>query len=510
MRLEGIIFLVILVALLVAAIVGIYIIGKWLYHKLSSDEEMDMETNQNIQSDEHFEDKTKNITKDSKMSIKINFINNVGIRFIIIGVIAFLMLIPLDRVRSIVDERSSLHKSVLSNIASQWGAPQSIIGPAIVLPIVEKYDVVDKVTDDKGKEKTVSKIVRKNKSIVILPNKLHKDIGLSEHYRYRGIYKSLVYSSEISIDGDFVIPDISKLSDNLEKVRYDKAFLVMGLSDTKAIEDVSSLSFGTSKSIFEPGVKLNIKGLTGGFHAPISISESNTKYPFSFKLKANGSSYIRFSAFGKDTDISVHSSWKHPSFQGAILPADRNISADGFKASWKIPSLARSFPQSWIHEDNGYNVGSLLTGVDLYEPVALYSLVNRAIKYGVLFIILTFLTFSIFEITQKSKLHYVQYVLIGLSLGMFFLVLLSLSEHIKFINAYLISSAITVLSISVYAWFSNRSLKQFVSVFTLLSALYVIMYSLLQMEDYALLMGTGLLLAVLFVLMWITRNLRAE
>ena len=490
MRIGDVLGLIFMITVITAVIIGLVIMAKWLYNTFIYRED-------NI--------KKENIMNDIKSPT-----NSIAKRFLIIGAIALLMLIPLAQVSSIVDERGDLHHKVLSNIASQWGNPQVVTGPALILPIIEKYNVLNKVTDSKGNEKMVTEVVYKHKNVVILPKLLNKDIGLTEHYRYRGIYKSLVYTSKIKVAGEFTVPNISKLSDNLDEVRYDKAYMLMGLSDTKAIEHVSKLTFGASAYSFEPGTKLTLTGINGGFHAPLELKQNQQKYAFNFNLKTNGSSSIHFSAFGEETTINLNSSWKHPSFQGAILPMERNITNKGFSAKWKIPSLARNFPQTWIKEQHNYNLASLLTGVNLFEPVALYSLVDRSVKYGVLFILLTFLTFLVFEVTQKSKLHYVQYVLIGLSLGLFFLTLLSLSEHIEFLMAYITASSITILSISIYTWFSNQSFKQSLSILTLLTALYAILYSLLQLEDYALLMGTALLLIILFVLMWITRNLKVS
>ena len=487
------------ISVLVATLVGLFVIGKWIYKKL----------NRNIKG-AVMNEKSEEVKLEAKIEIPKIEANSMSMRFIMIGIIALLMLIPLGKISSVVDERSSLHHKVLSDIASQWGNPQVVSGPVLILPIVEKYSVNEKVKDKDGNEKIELKRYFRNRNVVILPKTLNQEIGLNEHYRYRGIYKSLVYASDIKVNGEFIIPDISKISDDLDEIRYDKAYILMGLSDTKAIEYVSDLELNNHKYSFEPGTRLSLKGIRSGFHAPLELNKERKNYPFSFNLKTNGSSYIRFSAFGEKTEVTINSSWQHPSFQGAILPTQREITEKGFTAIWKIPSLARNFPQTWIHELHTYDVTQLLTGVDLFEPVALYSLVNRSIKYGVLFIILTFLTFLVFEVTQKSKLHYVQYVLIGFALGLFFLTLLSLSEHLEFLKAYLLASGITILTISVYTWFSNKSVKQFGAILLLLTALYAIMYSLLQLEDYALLMGTGLLLIILFVLMWITRNLKVS
>jgi len=502
----GIVVGLVVITFTIVSIIGAVVIGKWLYRKWN---EKYNNQKEDVMNEEVKKLKSEVSNKNSVLNKK-DLKNSIGMRFIIIGFIAFMMLIPLGNISSVVDERSNLHKSVLNNIASQWGNPQVISGPALVVPIIEKYNAYEKVKDKDGNEKMELKRYTRNRNIVVLPKQLKKSIDLKEHYRDRGIYKSLVYTADVKVHGEFVVPDISKISDDLDEVRYDKAYILMGLSDTKAIEYVSSLTLNAKDYSFEPGTKLMLSGINSGFHAPFTLEKEQNKYNFSFDLKTNGSSYIRFSAFGEKTEVEVKSSWKHPSFQGAILPMDRNISEAGFTAKWKIPSLARNFPQTWVHELHKHDLSTLLTGVDLYEPVALYSLVERSIKYGVLFILLTFLTFLVFEVTQKTKLHYVQYVLIGFSLGMFFLTLLSLSEHIAFLLAYMIASAITIVSISIYTWFANKSLKQFLSIFVLLTALYSILYSLLQLEDYALLMGTALLMVVLFVLMWITRNLKVD
>lgn len=497
-------FLFVIIALLaiVSMLAGVFFIGKLIYNKINSDElgDDELDTVDNDNTTEH--------KKETKMKSRPDFTNSIAVRFAIIGVIAFLMLIPLGKIGSVVDERSNLHDNVLHEIASQWGRPQVLSGPALVLPVVEKYNITETTKDKDGVERTTSKAVYKHKNIVILPKLLNEKISLKEKYLHRSIYNSLVYTADINVSGEFLIPNLSKLSDNIDKVRYDKAYLLMGLSDTKAIKNSPLLSFDDQKVSFEPGTQLILKGIDGGFHAPLELNADRKRYSFDFRIKANGSSYIRFAAFGEKSHIEVASPWQHPSFQGSVLPTEREISDSGFSATWEIPSLARNFPQAWIFEDHKYNVGSLLTGVDLFEPVALYSLIERSIKYGVLFILLTFLTFLVFELTQNSKLHYVQYMLIGFSLGLFFLTLLSLSEHIDFMMAYIIATCITVLSISLYSWFSTRSFKQTSIVMALLGALYAILYSLLHLEDYALLFGTMLLLAVLFVLMWITRNLK--
>ena len=349
-----------------------------------------------------------------------------------------------------------------------------------------------------------------DRNAVILPRDLHIGLQVGEQFRQRGIYRSLVYGVNVHMRGSFRLPPIADLSDRLERVRWDEAFVAVGLTDTRAINRVSALEWGGLYTEFRPGTRLG-DTLVSGFHAPVRGLDADTgERAFELDFSANGSSALRFAAFGATTRVDMESTWPHPSFQGSVLPGDYSVGREGFTASWEVPNLARNFPQAWVQEEGSYNLAEFQAGVDLFEPVFLYSRVNRAVKYGILFIGLTFLTFLIFELTIHARLHFVQYALIGLALSLFFLTLLSLAEHIPFLGAYVTASAVTILLITSYTWAALRQPLRAAIVFVLLAALYVVLYSLLQLEDYALLMGTCLLIAVLAVLMYLTRNLRPE
>lgn len=432
------------------------------------------------------------------------------VRMLVIGVLALLMLIPLQMVEGIVSERNGLYRGVLDEIASLWGQQQLIQGPALIIPYVDRVVTEETVTDKNGQNRTVTRTRMVSRSAVVLPEELDITIDLAEEYRYRGIYSALVYAADMQLSGRFRLPDINALSDKIEAIRWDEAYLVMGLSDTRAINRVSPLEWNGETFSFAPGTRI-VGALPRGFHAPVSgVSEKMETYPFSLALNANGSHGIRFAPFGASTRVLMDSSWPHPSFQGNVLPSTHEISENGFSAFWEVPNLARSYPQAWTLEEQTFNLGEFQAGVDLFEPVFLYSKITRAAKYGLLFVGLTFLTFLIFELTVGAPLHYVQYALIGIALSFFYLCLLSLAEHISFLMAYTAASAVTIGLITAYAWAALRSASRALIVFVLLTALYILLYSLLRLEDYALLMGTGLLLVVIMVLMYFTRNLRTE
>ena len=430
------------------------------------------------------------------------------VRTLVIGVLALLMAIPLAMVADMVAERHRLYRSVLSEIAGIWGGQQVIEGPALIVPYVEKHLVEETVKDQStGKETTNSKVILKHRTAVALPRELDVDVELHEQVRHRGIYNALVYTAEIRLRGQIERPNIDGLSEHLHRIDWDRAYLVLSLADTRAINEVSGLSWNGRPQSLAPGTRLS-ELFGNGFHAPLEALDPDAEsHAFDLSLSINGSQGIRFAPFGQDTRIRMTSSWPHPSFQGSALPAAYDTRDDGFEASWSISHLARNYPQLFTHSAHPVDLSEFLVGVDLFEPVFLYSKITRAVKYGLLFVGLTFLTFLIFELISSARLRFVQYGLIGIALSLFYLTLLSLAEHIDFRRAYLLASAVNIGMITLYTGAALRSWARAGIVLALLSTLYTLLFSLLHMEDYALLMGTALLLAVVSVLMYLTRDL---
>ena len=427
-------------------------------------------------------------------------------RFILVAILSLLMSIPLNMVESVVQERGQLYNSVLSSIASTWGKQQRLSGPALLIPYTEKFVTENILTDKDGNERKVNKTNYTQRTAIVLPESLSIESDLNGHERTRGIYKSLVYSADLSLKGHFKRPNIEALSNYIDKIHWDKAWVVLGVSDTRAINKVSALSWSDQQLDFEPGTRVTTL-IEQGFHAPLTLDDTQDRFDYSLDLNLNGSSGFYFEPFAKTTDVKITSDWPHPSFQGSVLPSERKITDNGFEAIWSIPHLARNYPQLWIIETQKFNVHEFSAGVNLFEPVSLYSQITRTIKYGILFITLTYITFVIFELGIQRRLHIVQYGVIGLALTMFYLSLLSLAEHIDFMRAYIAAAALISVMISLYAYSAVRSLSRAGLVFALLSGLYFILYSLLKLEDYALLVGTVLLLLILAVVMYFTRNI---
>ncbi len=462
------------------------------------------------------EGEQQNIIKSYFSDLK-NLSNSLIFRFITIAILIGVMTIPLGMVSDIVRERSHLYRTVLNDIAGTWGHRQKLQGPALFIPYTEKFVSEVIKTDKDGNERKVNKTTYAHRTAIVLPEDLNINVDIKSQKRKRNIYESLVYTADLNVDGYFLRPKIKNLSNYIDKIHWDRAWLAVGISDTQAINKVSSLTWVNQQQVdFEPGTQV-VNTIKNGFHAPLDLSINDSeneddssltqKYPFQLVINVNGSQGFYFSPFGKTTDVKVTSDWPHPSFQGNVLPDDHKVSDTGFKANWSVPHLARNYPQLWTLETQTFDLQEFSAGVNLFDSVSLYSKITRAIKYGVLFFTLTYITFLIFELGMGRRLHIVQYGVIGLALSMFYLTLLSMAEHSGFFNAYISAAAIIIVMISLYAFAAIKNLFRTAIIGMLLVGLYSILYSLLKLEDYALMAGTALLLLILAVMMYLTRNI---
>ncbi len=449
----------------------------------------------------------------------------------LISVLTLLLLIPLSFVENIVRDRSYLHREATSNIAQSWGGSQTISGPLLVIPYEiwkERKEVVSRVV--KGKEQLQEVVQREyeTRHKLVLPQELRFDVKLDPEVRYRGIYKLALYNAPVAVDGNFTLPRPEDFHKNLHKVHWEKAWVSIGITDLKTISEESALNWnGAAAAAYKPGTKVN--NLLGqGFHTavPVNAEAAGTKRAFSIKLKVRGSGGIAFTPVGEKTDITMAGTWAAPSFQGNLLPAERTIRDNGFSARWAVSNLTRAYPQMGDLEssdfyrmknnDSDYHrlrssdssaIVNFTAGVDLHEPVSLYRMITRAVMYGILFISLSFTALFVFELASKQRMHLVQYGMVGLSMSLFYLILLSLAEHISFEFAFGAATLVTVSMNALYVGAVLRSKKQGFSMGALLAGLYALLFSLLRMEDVALLVGTGLVVTMMGVLMFVTRRL---
>lgn len=434
-------------------------------------------------------------------------------RFGMIVVMTLTMLIPLEFVDSIVDERAGRYQGVLRDIAAIWGQTQTVAGPMLIVPYEYEEKRIIPFEKKNGEIEEREKIVTHRDRAVFLPEALDIKTVVDPQYRQRGIYRSLVYTASVAVAGRFAKPDFSRFPHTPSKIDWDGAYLSLGLSDTRAINDSVALTWNDRQIGFSPGTRYD-RFVATGLHAELrGFDAARPDHAFSLSLSVNGSGGFYFTPVGKRTTAQVTSSWPDPSFRGSILPAERDIDADGFQAAWRIPHLARAYPQSWTVRHgapDARGVRAFNAGVQLFQPVDFYRTSERAIKYGILFIGLTFLAFFLFEYTLAVRLNVIQYALVGGALAMFYLLLISLAEHIGFLNAYLAAAGAVVAVVTLYAAAALRSLAKGALMGVILVVTYALLYVLLQQQDYALLLGSGLLFGVLAVTMFLTRNLNRE
>jgi inner membrane protein len=342
----------------------------------------------------------------------------------------------------------------------------------------------------------------------MLPENLNISGSIAPEKRYRGIFEVIVYNSDISLDGDFSTLNIKDFDIEAKDLHLNNAFLSIGISDLRGIEEQIDLKWGENTKVFNPGtITTNI--ISSGINAPLNISVNSNgdilSEPFAFNVKLKGSEYLRFVPVGKITDVELKSDWSTPSFDGAFLPDHRTVSDSGFVANWNVLHLNRNYPQAWLNSE--HRVQESAFGVDLLLPVDNYKKSERSIKYAILFIGLTFLVFFFIEIINKKRVHPIQYILVGLALCLFYTLLLSISEHSSFNFAYLASSVLTIGLISAYTKTVLKSTSLTGLMSGILTILYLFIYVIIQLEDYALLMGSIGLFIILALVMYFSRKI---
>jgi inner membrane protein len=417
-------------------------------------------------------------------------------RFAVIGLLVLAMYIPLAMVDGVTSERQRYFERTMDDVADAWGGEQVISGPFLVVP-----ELVQR--DRSASEDEPDSFVTQR---VILPSQLQVQVDVRHQMRSRALYEVPVYTAVLRVTGAFPVLDQSAGVPTHSRLEPDGARMVLGISHTRAISRASELTVGASTLEFESGTGLGWPG--SGVQASAHGYDGSRIQPFAFEIELKGTRALGLTPVGGASSISMTSSWPHPSFSGQYLPAEQEIGADGFTARWQVHELARDLPASWRVRDGMVAPEQMLASVRLFQPVTVYRVVDRAIKYGVLFIALTFLTFVCLELTVRLRVHPVQYGVVGIALVLFYMTLLSLSEHLSFDLAYLASTILLTGMISWYVKGIARSSGLAGLTALVLGILYGVLYVLLMLEVFALLTGTAVLLAGLYALMLSTRRLK--
>lgn len=437
-------------------------------------------------------------------------------KILIVALMLLVIGIPLAMINNLVSERQQRQQDAVRDIANSYAGAQRLVGPVLAMPYTEFFTADEVETDSDGQKRKRQVPRRIERAVHILPTDLQIGGEVETHSKHRGLFKALIYAWQSKIDGSFNLPE--KLA--FERTRPDsnitwgEAYVAIGLGDTRGITGTPQLEWNGRRIGFERGSR--IAALGSGMHAPLGIMEPGKTLilPFHLDLSLRGTEQLSIAPLAENNRIQIASAWPHPSFGGRFLPEaqSQEIGPGGFKATWNISALASNAGTQFLkaaNADEKCPAAACVETLDLrlVEPVNIYTQSDRALKYGFLFVGLTFSAFFLFEIMRHLPIHPAQYFLIGLSLALFFLLVLSLSEHIAFWKAYLAAASASVGLIAYYLAHVMRSLWRGLGFGAMLGLLFATLYGLLVSEDNALIMGSLLLFALLAAAMVATRKL---
>jgi inner membrane protein len=401
-------------------------------------------------------------------------------------------------VRGLVSERETRREGAVEEVSSKWGNAQSVTGPALVLPYVHRW------TEATDGGRAVARSETRN--AFFLPEQLRIRGDLSSELRHRGIFSVPVYRLGLVVEGEFAPPRLAELGIKASDVDWSRAQLAVGISDARAIQEGTSVAWNGQRSDFLPGTGGFTDGGTG-IHAPVAMTDATPRVSFSFPLSLNGSLRADLVPFGRSTVVELRGNNGTPSFQGNWLPTARSVSSGDFQARWNISFLGRSYPQAWTSDTSMKEpINASRFGVELKDPVDHYRMAERSVKYAALFILLTFATIWLIEVLAGVRVHAIQYLMLGGALSLFYLLELSLSEHLGFPFAYVVASAAVIAMVGAYGVVALRRPSRAMVVAAGVTLLYAYLYLLLMNEDYALLIGSVGLFAILGAIMYATRR----
>jgi inner membrane protein len=419
--------------------------------------------------------------------------SKVLVKSAIIAVIVLLLLIPAYQVQNLVAEREARQREAITEVSNKWAGPQQVSGPVLALPYLHT------ITDSANKT-TTSRHVS-----YFLPDDLRMTAQVVPQQRSRGIYKVVLYTANVTMSGSFENIPIEKLNLPADKILWNEAYIKMDIADSKGLNDELKLTWNDSLLTLSPQSFAGAPGMAS--RVPLDAYGVLKKFTFSTSLALNGSEKLLFMPLGKTTTAHVEAQWPHPSFTGNTLPQTTTITKTNFAADWKSLSHKRPFAQYWTDEAfTAAQLNDAAFGVDLFIPVNGYQKTMRSVKYAALCIVLTFAAFFLIETTNKKSVHPFQYGLIGLALILFYMLLLSISEYTGFNIAYAIAAAATIGLIS---WFvkgilGSGKLSGVLSLLLLL--VYVYVFTILQLQDFALLLGSIGLFASLAAIMYFSKK----
>ncbi|EBH8193518.1 cell envelope integrity protein CreD, partial [Salmonella enterica subsp. enterica serovar Typhimurium str. UK-1] len=416
-------------------------------------------------------------------------------KMITLGGAMILLLIPLMMVRHTIVERADYRSHVEAAIRQSTSGPQKVVGPLVAIPVTELYTVLEE-------EKEVQ--YKRSYLYFWLPESLLVEGNQNVEARKIGIYQGQVWHTDMAIKAEFDVARLHEL--NRPNITLGKPFIVVGVGDARGISAVKAPQVNGETLTVEPGTGLPES--REGIHIPLPDSQWATRnLTLDMSLNLSGTGSFSLVPVGRSSEMTLASNWPHPNFVGDFLPGKREISGSGFQAQWQTSRFATNLGEQFADAQKVDWDNLPAFSVAVSTPADQYQLTDRATKYAILLITLTFMAFFVFETLTGQRLHPMQYLLVGLSLVMFYLLLLALSEHIGFTPAWIAASLVGALMNSVYLQAVLKGWRNSVLFTLALLALDGVMWGLLRSEDSSLLLGTGVLLLALGGVMFLTRHL---
>lgn len=430
---------------------------------------------------------------------------SIGAKLAMVVFLSIVLFIPSFWVTDLIRERQGRQQEAKEEIAQSWAANQYVGGPVMVIPYQTWFEERD--ADGKLERKELTQYV------FLLP----EDLAITAHTQpkvlHRGIFDAVVYQANVAVEGAFAALDTKKAGIDPKRLQWEKAQLMMGISDVKGLQKIPVLTIQGLTQEMESDFS-GIHVFESSLSAPIDLSNTeNTKTTFRFVLDLRGSEGLSFVPLGKNTNIKMTGNWGNPSFVGAYLPEKRSINEDTFQAVWNVPYFNRPYPQQWIDTDGkkirestaAYYCGSnFLLSVDQYQKTM------RSAKYAMLIIMLTFVSLLFTELITKRTVNIIQYVLIGGAMVIYYSLLLSFSEQVGFNWAYLIASFATIVLVGTFIHSILRNRKTSFLLIGILSGFYLFIYVIIQLQELSLLVGSIGLFVTVALLMYTSSKVRWE
>jgi inner membrane protein len=441
---------------------------------------------------------------------------NLFLKAAAVGFLTLLLLIPLAMINGTISDRQSYRRQAVDSVAKSYAGPQSLLAPVIVVPY--RVEVTVTHTDEHGAVRTTTEI--QNRRWTLFPKDVQFQGNLVPAIKKRGLHEVRVYEMAASMTGSFDLKAPGSDNTNGNLLNVGQPFLSIGISDVRGLVGTPRLTVDQQPlALLQGSAQQRGNGLHA-FIGPVQAGETG-HHSFRMDFTLGGTEQFAFVPLGDSNHVELKSTWPHPNFDGQFSPRSPEISDKGFVATWDISALASGAQAQYLNgavpaastndntEDSSGAAANTLDSlsVTMIEPVNIYTQADRASKYGILFVMLTFVGFFMYELIKRLAIHPIQYLLVGLALAIFFLLLLSLSEHIPFLAAYLVASIACIGLLGVYLSAVLKSKSRGAGFAGMLTLLYAALYGLLVSEDNALVLGSLLLFAILAAIMLITRKI---